>query len=95
MRLIMNKELYATLPTYKKHATAEEKELYRIAYGNEFDRKAYDIAQAFVILEVHDLKQRGRHEIDIAWIANLAYNAGKIEGIKKERARKKKKGVKK
>lgn len=98
MRLIMHnmiKELYATLPTYKTYITEDEKELYYLAYQSPYDRKAYEMAQAFVILEARDLQRRGCNELDIAWIASLAYYAGKIEGIRKERARKKKKGVKK
>ena len=82
--------LYATLPKYKTHVTAEERELYRLAYEySDFDYRAYNIAQAFTILQAQETQQSGRQELEIAWIASLVYTAGKIDGIRKERARRK------
>lgn len=82
--------LYATLPKYKTHATAEERELYRLAYEySEFDPRAYGIAQAFTILQAQQTQQSGGKELEIAWIASLVYTAGKIDGIRQERARRK------
>lgn len=78
------------MPKYKTHATAEERELYRLAYEcAEFSYRAYNIAQAFTILQAQGAVEDGRKELDIAWIASLVYEAGRIEGVRQERARRK------
>lgn len=78
------------MPKYKTHATAEERELYRLAYEcTEFSYRAYNIAQAFTILQAQGAVEDGRKELDIAWIASLVYEAGRIEGVRQERSRRK------
>ena len=78
------------MPKYKRHITAEERELYRLAYEcKEFSYRAYNIAQAFTILQAQGAVESGTKELDIAWIASLVYEAGRIDGVRQERARRK------
>lgn len=82
--------LYATLPKYKTRPTEEERELYRLVYEyTEFSYRAYNIAQAFTILQAQETVESGRKELEIAWIASLVYEAGRIDGVRQERARRK------
>lgn len=78
------------MPKYKSHITAEERELYRIAYYyKEISNRAYNIARAFTILQAQETVEDGRKELDIAWIATIVYEAGRIDGTREERARRK------
>lgn len=82
--------LSATLPQGEINLTAEEIELYKLVYENEsFSYRAYDIAKAFTTLQAQEAVKADRKELNIAWIASLAYEAGRVEGIRAERSRRK------
>lgn len=79
---------YVTIPKLTE-LTQEDKELYRLSGHQTVSAELYRTAATITILEAQKLKQIKNGTIDIAWIALTAYLAGKIDGIRQERARRK------
>lgn len=81
-------KLRVYLPSPTAEVAPEQLELYRIAYEHSpASFKGYEIARACTIIQERTAIENN-HSIDVAFIASIAYNAGMIEGIRKERARK-------
>lgn len=82
--------LQVYVPSTAEHITEEMIELYRIVHFAPFGEccEGWEVGKAFTTLQAMHAKAQHQTRLDVAWIASLAYEAGRINGIRLERARK-------
>lgn len=75
------------VPNTAEHITDEHIELYKLVHYCPC-AEGWEVGKAFTTLQAMHCKAKNETRLDIAWIASLAYGAGRINGIRHERARK-------
>lgn len=83
-----NYRIQAIAPSYEP--TEADSELYRQALKSSFTMQAWNTGKAFSVMQ---LKSAGNKDFEIAWLAALAYTAGKIDGKREERRRNSKRAL--
>ena len=78
---------YVRLPNYRE-PTEEERELIRIIGHSYVEPESFPTVSA---LMAHEAETSNSGVLDVAWLGVLIYEAGKIHGIRQERARRKEK----
>lgn len=76
------------VPNTAEQITDNMIELYRLVHLAPMHDESWKVGQAFTTLQAMHAKAKNETRIDIAWIASLAYEAGHMNGIRHERARK-------
>lgn len=76
---------YAELPNYRE-PTEAERELIRIIGHSPVDPES---TSAVLSLMVHEAERSSSGVLNVAWLGAWIFEAGKIHGIRQERARRK------
>lgn len=81
--------LYVTTPSGIE-VTPESRELFRLTYHEGiFSQEEARLCAELSTLMAEEMHRLGINELSLTMLCSLIYSAGKIDGIRKERARKK------
>lgn len=81
--------LYATLPKHYVAITKDVYSLYEIVANTAFDEVGHNVSEAFTMLLARQAIDDGSVELSLAWLGTWIYTAGRIQGIRAERKRRK------